>query len=63
MTRKEFCELMAAGHENAKQNFLEIANRNENEGRYDNVLRFATAAAEQDALARAFRDLAKEQDQ
>lgn len=57
MTKREFCELMAAGHEEAADNLARVA-RAESSRAKDHL--FAIAAGQQ-ALARAFHDLAKEQ--
>ena len=62
MTRKEFCELMAAGHEEARLILIKGA-ESAFKGKDDiqgHVL--LAMAAQENALARAFRDLAKEQD-
>ena len=52
MTRKEFCEIMAAGHEEAADILAPKSVKPE----------FFALCKQERALARAFRDLAKEQE-
>ena len=57
MTKKEFCEIMAAGHQEAADN---LAGQNVNWSDERKRLIFM-AVQENRAMAMAFRDLAKEQ--
>lgn len=60
MTKREFCELMAAGHEQAAA-IMEAQGDQANETDTDVASLCWITAAGQEALARAFRDLAKGQ--
>jgi len=62
MTKKEFCEIMAAGHAQAEETLDRMSDRARENGRLGWASQLQQSAAEQDALARAFRDLAKEQE-
>ena len=62
MTRKEFCEIMAAGHEEAAKSLRISAKRAKKSGLLEHWLKLPPLVAQEEALARAFRDLAKEQE-
>ena len=63
MTRKEFCELMAAGHEEAARNLGVAAEKAHESKAIDAWLRLSALLDQELAISRAFRNLAKEQDQ
>ena len=58
MTKKEFCEIMAAGHKEASVELFSFANQTSDPDRANRIL---AVCKQERALARAFRDLAKEQ--
>ena len=62
MTRKEFCEIMAAGHEEAARTMEGAARLSHDRDNKEFADMCWCTAAGQQALARAFRDLAKEQE-
>jgi len=62
MTRKEFCEIMAAGHGEAASNLQDAALRSDAAGMERQGNELSHAATVQSALANTFRDLAKEQE-
>ena len=61
MTKKEFCEIMAAGHQQAYEEMLHVARRAADRNADHNANAAYASAKEQQVLASAFRDLAKEQ--
>ncbi len=63
MTRKEFCELMAAGHEEAAAELGKACKQAREVGAAYRARNTFVLVQQEEALARAFRDLAKEQDQ
>ena len=57
MTKHEFCKIMEAGHQQASDNLVYAARSTRSRTQANDLY---ASAAEQGALATAFRDLAKE---